>query len=211
MKLSERVLNKFFRYPIFAKIRMGYCGENVRFSLYSKVIGLENVFMYDNTNVFSGAKILCSRAKFIMKKNSGAAEGLTVVTGGHMSIVGRWFKSIKDSDKDKLDINKSFDKDIIVEEDVWIGTNVTLLSGIIVGRGAVLGSGSVCRKKIPPYAIVMGNPAKIVGFKFTPDEIIEHERNLYPEKERLRIELVKKNYEKHFLNRISEIKNITKL
>ena len=98
-------------------------------------------------------------------------------------------------------------KDIVVEEDVWIGTNVTLLPGITVGRGAIVGSGSICRNNVPPYAIVQGNIAKVVGFKFSPEEIITHEKALYEADERLDLELLKDNYDKYFIKRIKEIRS----
>ena len=171
----------------------------------------KNLIMGEHTNIDSGATIMNTRAKVIFKKNSGAAFGFTAVTGNHMSIVGLNLKQIDDSVKDKMDINHEMDKDIIVEEDVWIGNHVTLLSGVIVGRGAEVGAGSVVRGTIPPYAVVIGNPAKIVGFRFTPDEIIEHEKIQYDETERLNLELLNKNYEKYFINRIKDIKQFTKL
>ena len=163
----------------------------IRFPIIIK--GIENVYMYENSHFMSNTIIMTTHAKFIIKKNSGAAEGLTVITGNHHSLVGRFFMDISDNEK-PIDL----DKDVIIEEDVWIATNVTLLSGVICGRGSVIGSGAVCRKSIPPYAIVTGNPAKIVGFKFTPDEVIEHEKLLYPENERLPHELLENNYQKYF-------------
>ena len=141
-----------------------------------------------------------------MKKNAGASRGLTVVTGNHMAIVGRWSKGITDDDKDKQPESYWYDKDIIVNEDVRMGTNVTLLSGVNIGRGAFIGSGSVCRKNVPPYAVVIGNPAKVIRFIFTPDEIIEHEKILYDEEERLPYDFLQKNYQEYYLDRINEIK-----
>ena len=52
--------------------------------------------------------------------------------------------------------------DIIVGDDVWIGANVTILKGISIGSGAVVGAGSVVVKDIPEYAIAVGNPARVV-------------------------------------------------
>jgi acetyltransferase-like isoleucine patch superfamily enzyme len=138
-----------------------------------------------------------------MKKNSATAEGLTVVTGSHPSVVGELF--LKNAEDDIQIV-----KDVIVEEDVWIAANVTLLAGVVIGRGAVVGSGAVCRNAVPPYAIVVGNPAKIIGFKFSPEEIVLHEKALYPENERISIEILTKNYNKYFLNRIGEIKSFLK-
>ena len=113
--------------------------------------------------------------------------------------------------KDKYDINHEMDKDIIIEEDVWIASHVTLLSGAVLGRGCEIGAGSVIRGSIPPYAVVIGNPCKVVGFRFTPEEIIEHEKVQYQESERIPIDVLKKNYEKYFINRIKDIKQFTKL
>jgi acetyltransferase-like isoleucine patch superfamily enzyme len=53
-------------------------------------------------------------------------------------------------------------KEIHIGEDVWIAGNVTVLPGIKVGNGAVLGAGSVVTKDVAPYTIVAGNPARLV-------------------------------------------------
>jgi len=61
---------------------------------------------------------------------------------------------------------------IIIEEDVWIGSNVVILSGVRIGRGSVIGAGSIVTKSIPRYSIVGGNPAKVLKKRFS-DEVIE--------------------------------------
>ncbi|MEI7503440.1 MAG: galactoside O-acetyltransferase [Paludibacter sp.] len=163
----------------------------------------QNIYLYENTNIYENSTILTVSAKFIMKKNSGAAQGLTVVTGNHTSNVGVWFKELIHVEDEE--------KDVVVGEDVWIGTNVTLLSSVKIGRGSIIGAGAVCRKNIPPYAIVVGNPAKIVGFRFTPEQVIEHEKVLYPLTERFTIELLEKNYTKYVLNNLEGIQDHLKL
>lgn len=172
----------------------------------ANIYNYKNIYMGENTNIDYGAFIMNTRAKFIMKRNSGAAFGLVAVTGNHMPIVGKNLKQVTNKEKDELDVNSEMDKDIIVEEDVWIGNHVTLLSGVKVGRGSEIGAGSVVRCNIPPYSVVIGNPAKVVGFRFTPEEIIEHEKAQYEEKDRLSIELINYNYEKYFLMKLKEIK-----
>ena len=57
--------------------------------------------------------------------------------------------------------------EICVEDDVWIGDGVWVLSGIRIGKGAVVGTGSVVTKDVPPYAIVCGNPARIIKYRFS--------------------------------------------
>jgi len=54
---------------------------------------------------------------------------------------------------------------IVVEDDVWIGSQATILDGVTIGRGAVVGAGAVVTKSVPPYAIVAGVPAKVVGMR----------------------------------------------
>jgi len=171
----------------------------------------DNLIMDENTNIDGEAVVMNPRAKLVFKKNSGAAIGLLAITGNHMSVVGKNLKQVTDKVKVEIDVNNEMDKDIIVDEDVWIAARVTLLSGAHLGRGCEVGSGSVVRGTIPPYAVVIGNPCKVVGFRFTPEEIIEHEKVQYDESERLPLDLLKNNYEKFFINRIKEIKQFIKL
>jgi len=53
-------------------------------------------------------------------------------------------------------------KPIVIHDLVWIGGNSTILQGVIIGEGAVIGAGSVVTKNIPPYSIAVGNPAKVI-------------------------------------------------
>jgi virginiamycin A acetyltransferase len=61
---------------------------------------------------------------------------------------------------------------VVIGNDVWIGREAFLLSGVTIGDGAVVGARSVVTKDVPPYAIVAGNPAKIIRYRFS-EEIIE--------------------------------------
>lgn len=63
--------------------------------------------------------------------------------------------------------------DINVGSDVWIGAKSTIMSGIKINDGAVVGAGSVVTKDVPPFAIVGGNPAQIIKFRFSPEQIID--------------------------------------
>jgi acetyltransferase-like isoleucine patch superfamily enzyme len=69
---------------------------------------------------------------------------------------------------------------LIIESDVWVGYGAILLSGIRVGRGAVVAAGSVVTRDVEPYAIVAGKPARTVGSRFDGAEIVRHEAALYP-------------------------------
>ena len=88
------------------------------------------------------------------------------VIGKHIYDVGR---------AEKLPEN---DKDVIIEDGVWVGCNVTILKGVRVGKGAVVAAGSVVTKEVPSYAIVGGVPAKVLKYRFSTEEIQKHEVEL---------------------------------
>jgi acetyltransferase-like isoleucine patch superfamily enzyme len=61
--------------------------------------------------------------------------------------------------------------DIIIENDVWIGAKSTIMSGIKIHNGAVIAANSNVTKDVPPFAVVGGNPAKIIKYRFTEKQI----------------------------------------
>lgn len=74
---------------------------------------------------------------------------------------------------EKKDVTKAWDNkgDIIIGNDVWIGYEAVILSGVTIGDGAIIGTRAVVTKDVPPYTIVGGVPAKPIKKRF-PDEII---------------------------------------
>lgn len=58
-----------------------------------------------------------------------------------------------------------------IGNDVWIGEGALILSGVTIGDGAVIGARTVVRGDVPPYSIVLGNPAKVVGYRFEKKDI----------------------------------------
>jgi acetyltransferase-like isoleucine patch superfamily enzyme len=59
----------------------------------------------------------------------------------------------------------------IIENDVWIGDNVVILPEVRIGTGAIIGAGAIVTKDVPPYAIVGGNPARIIKYRFNEKSI----------------------------------------
>lgn len=74
--------------------------------------------------------------------------------------------SIPDSDTDFTQKGT-----IIIQNDVWIGSNVTIMPGVVIRNGAVIARNSHVVSDVPPYAIVGGNPAKIIGYRFSSEQI----------------------------------------
>lgn len=76
-------------------------------------------------------------------------------------------KFVKDAPKDDAQTKGP----IIIEDEVWIGCNAIILSGITIGKGAIVAAGSVVTKDVKPYTIVGGNPAKFIASRVSEDLI----------------------------------------
>lgn len=62
---------------------------------------------------------------------------------------------------------------VVIGHDVWIGQNVTILSGTNIGTGAIIGAGAVISKDVPPYSVVVGNPAQVVRTRFDAEIVTQ--------------------------------------
>ena len=103
---------------------------------------------------------------------------VTIYTGDHAThVIGKRMIDVTDADKDGL--GGDFDQDVVIEEDCWIGTRAIILKGVKIGKGSVIGAGSVVTKDIPDYSIYVGTPpANRLFPRFTQEEILEHESKL---------------------------------
>ena len=97
------------------------------------------------------------------------------------------------------------DKAPIIEDNVEFSVGASVFGGVKIGRGATLGPYSVAYHNIPPYAMAIGNPARIVGFRYEPEQIVEMEKLAYSEVERIPLKTLEKNYKKYYLDRKDEI------
>lgn len=80
-----------------------------------------------------------------------------------------------------------FQATTVIGEDVWIGHGCFINKGINIGDGAIIAANSVVTKDILPYGIYGGNPAKFIKWRFTQDEIIEHQKMLSKNLEELNV------------------------
>jgi acetyltransferase-like isoleucine patch superfamily enzyme len=69
-------------------------------------------------------------------------------------------------------IGEKFSNELVLGNDIWVGCNVTILRGLTIGDGAIIGANSVVTQSVPPYAIVAGTPARVIKYRFE-DRIIE--------------------------------------
>lgn len=151
--------------------KFGYFGNDASISRPCDLKKPSNIYLSDFARIGPRSNIMTSgKGKFYLGRGCLCSENLTVVTSNHRQLIGKYLSS---------DNEDAIYGDVIVEEDVWIGVNVTLLAGVRIGRGAIIGACAVVTKDIPPYSIAVGSPAKVIKFKWTIDEIIAHEEKLY--------------------------------
>jgi acetyltransferase-like isoleucine patch superfamily enzyme len=56
-------------------------------------------------------------------------------------------------------------KEVVIEDDAWIGANAFVMPGVTVGKGAILSAGTILSKSVPPYSIAAGNPGRVIGWR----------------------------------------------
>lgn len=175
-KLASKVSYLWYRCVTFPamKKRLKFCGENVRIGNHSEIT-CENVSIGNNTYLGPHTTILSTRANVFIGDDCMFGPNVTIISGDHRTdVIGRKMNSIKDAEKRPED-----DLDVIVQEDVWIGTNVTILKGVTIGAGSVIAAGSVVTKSIPEYSIAGGVPAKVIKPRFSEADLKAHKLMLY--------------------------------
>lgn len=129
-------------------------------TIISIISGPNNIssFLHIGKNTYIGElnNIRASGGHIIIGNNCLISQHITMVASGHN------FR------KGTLIVNQGWNVDkrnIIIEDDVWIGANSVILPGITIKQGAIIGAGSVVTKDVPPFAIVAGNPAQIIKYR----------------------------------------------
>ena len=132
-----------------------------------------------------------------LEEHTVLSEGVKILTHEH------------DMDLTRRDnLNKGLiQHPLIVHDHASIGIKAIIMPGVSeIGRRSTISAGSVVRRKVPPYAIVMGNPARVVGFRYPPLMIKEFEEEHYTEEERIPLVVLEDNYKKYYLDKLQEIK-----
>ena len=119
---------------------------------------------------FNGDKLIigkfCAIAKGVEFIMNGANHRMRSATTYPFNIMGHgWEKATPSPDDLPLK------GDTVVGNDVWIGQNVTVLPGVHIGDGAIIGANSVVAKDVPPYCVAVGNPAAVVRKRFDEQTI----------------------------------------
>ena len=157
----------------FYKRAMKYCGKHVYIRPSScNIKGIQNLSVGDYSSIPKDSTIFCSQAELSIGKKVVMGPKPTIITGDHRTdVIGVFIM-------DSLEKSQENDAPVIIEDDVWIGSNVTILKGVTIGRGSVVAAGSVVTKSCEPYSVIGGIPAKLIKKRFSAQEILEHERRL---------------------------------
>lgn len=162
-KSGSRVNNGLYRVFVmpFRKALFAECGKNVMVGRGGQYT-YENVHLGNHVFLAPDVSFMSTRAKVYVGDHVMMAAGVRVITGNHrIDIPGRYMDTVKDTEKRPQD-----DQDVVFKGDNWIGASAIILKGVTIGEGAVVSAGAVVTKDVPPYAIVGGVPAKIIGRRF---------------------------------------------
>lgn len=116
-------------------------GKNIKLFKYKNIKLGKHVLVNSNFQIIGNGKVTIENFTY-------TAPNITILTSSH----------------DKENMNESIDN-VKIEKMCWIGANVTILPGIIIKEGSIIGAGSVVSKSIPPYSIAYGSPIKIIQKK----------------------------------------------
>jgi maltose O-acetyltransferase len=127
--------------------------RNVQLCLPFEILGKENLIVDNNVYVGPDSWLIL-RGKLTIESGTIIGPRLKVHTSNH------------NYESNMIPYNDEYIvKDVYIGENVWIGADVSIMPGIIIGQGAVVAACSVVTKNVPSYAVIGGNPAKIIKYR----------------------------------------------
>jgi len=164
LRSSLRQIVSIIRYPklfLFSK-RMG---KNNRLGPNGRFLHPEEIFLGDNIYIAPNFHISARNLKF----------GSNIIIGPNLLLEcdDHVFKNVGKT------IWATFTEErilgsVTIEDDVWIGGNVTILKNVIIGEGCIIGAASVVTRSLPPYSICVGSPCRPIKIRFTTKELETH-------------------------------------
>lgn len=129
-------LDKNSSIQINGKVSIFYGTELILYEESKLIIG-------NNTFINSNSSIRCKK-NIVIGNNCAIAHGVSIMDSNYHKINGK----IKE-------------EPVIIEDNVWIGANSVILSGVTIGKGSIIAAGTIVNKDVPPHSMVAGNPGKI--------------------------------------------------
>lgn len=187
----KRILYRLFFGTIYPRRAFGAMGRGCHIGKSCTLVPRQ-MYLDDYVIVQNLVNVIASEGKVVVKKYSVISSQCIIIPGLHMAAPGvPFYYQAKERVGDE-------NLTICIDEDCWVGAGAILLRHCHLGRGSVVGAGSVVTKDFPPYAVVAGNPAKIIGVKFSKADILAHEAAIYPPEERMSEANIDALFQKYF-------------
>ena len=138
--------------------RLLTCGEGVRLSPVAAFANAERISIGDRTRIGDHVRLWAGdrEGRIVIGKDCLFAPGVFVTASDYSLDPGSTVKS-----------QSTRERDVLIGDDVWIGTGCIITAGVEIGHGAVIGAGCVVRQSVPAWAIVKGNPAGVSSSRLT--------------------------------------------
>ncbi len=149
------------RVPLSVRLRGRVKVENYGRIEIGEKVRIEGVMLPVEMVAWPGAKLVIGAGTYLNYGVSFSAHRELLI--GENCLIGN-YAVVMDGDYHDLFDHRLPGKSapVIIEDDVWLGLRVTVLKGVRIGRGSVIGAGSVVTEDIPPYSLAFGVPAKVI-------------------------------------------------
>ena len=160
-KFVNRCLREYYITKFSSVGKDVYIGQN-------GVFHFKNIEIGDDVYIGSNACFQSSYGKIIIGSHVMFGPNVHIHGGNHkIDQVGQSMKSIHDK-------KMGDDGIVLIEDDCWVGANVTILANVTIGRGSVIGAGSIVTKDVPPYSIYTGVPSVKCRGRFSQENLERH-------------------------------------
>lgn len=146
IRIGQRAFRAFC-----GKLMLKECGKKVNIEHGAKFSARTSLGDYSGIGVNARISGTCTIGDYVMM-----GADVTVITHNH---------AFERTDIPMMDQGFEEERPVVIGNDVWIGDKVTILPGVNIGDGSIIGAGAVVTHDVPPYAIVGGVPAKIIRMR----------------------------------------------
>lgn len=158
----KKILRMLYYFDSFKKFKS--YGKNIMLSKGGKFVRPQEIVL--GSNIFINRNFYISARTLTLGNNIMIGPNVVIECDDH---------SFKNIGKTMFEMQNDRDISFVtIEDDVWIGANVTILKNVMIGEGSIIGAGCVVTKNVPPYTINVGIPNRSVKTRFTEVELRKH-------------------------------------